>query len=135
MLPAALWLVPTAFLTLAHQVWVPYISGPIDIIAFMLTGLLAEEFLFRGAIYDLFLSASGHKAGTKLAIGYSAIFFGLSHFQYHHFALTQASVAQVLYTMVLGVLLGMIRGRSGSIWPCVLVHMAGNSFTLFANLM
>lgn len=135
LLPAAMWIVPTIVLTLGHIVWLPQIVEPVDIIAFMLTGLLAEEFLFRGAIYDLVFNVSAHKVGAKLAIGYSALFFGLSHFQYHHFAFTQAALTQVMYTIVLGVLLGMIRNRSGSIWPCVLVHMVGNSFTLIANLM
>jgi hypothetical protein len=40
-----LWLMPTGFLVLSHRVWVPHIVSPIDIIAFMITGLMAEEFM------------------------------------------------------------------------------------------
>ena len=84
LVPACMWLVPTAFLVLSHTVWVPYISRPLDIVAFMVTGLLAEEFLFRGAIYDLVLRVFEGQTASKVAVGYSALFFGLGHLQYHN---------------------------------------------------
>jgi len=134
LVPACMWLVPTAFLVLSHTVWVPYISKPLDIVAFMVTGLLAEEFLFRGAIYDLVLRVfEGHTA-SKVAVGYSALFFGLGHLQYHNFSLTESALTQISYTIVMGVFFGIVRERSGSIWPCVLMHVMNNSFTLIVGL-
>jgi membrane protease YdiL (CAAX protease family) len=131
-IPAALWLIPTAILTLGHVVWVPQISGATNTIAFMVTGLLAEEFLFRGALYDQYLSLPDGFGGSKTAIICSATLFGCSHLQYHHFVLTTAAGAQILYTIVLGVLLGIIRERSESIVPGIFVHMTGNAFVLLA---
>lgn len=133
-LPAILWLVPTAWLVLGHRVWVPRIVEPVDVIAFMITGLLAEEFLFRGAIYGLVCSLFENISGRVVAIGCSALFFGLSHFQYHNFEMTQAAVTQVIYTTGMGIFFGIVRERSERIWPCVLLHLANNSFTLIANL-
>ncbi len=49
----AIRLLPSAYAALILKVWVPKIDGWTNITAFMLTGLCAEEFLFRGGLYTL----------------------------------------------------------------------------------
>src|SRR5690606_16855531 len=53
LIASMLWLIPTAWFVLVARVWVPRLEGWVDYVAFLGTGLLAEELLFRGALYEL----------------------------------------------------------------------------------
>jgi membrane protease YdiL (CAAX protease family) len=61
------------------------IRGWIDVTAFMITGLCAEEFLFRGALFGLAQQVFGKRSLLKLPVPviYSAFFFAAQHIQYH----------------------------------------------------
>jgi uncharacterized protein len=73
---------------------------------------LAEELLFRGMLYTWL-----RRWGVAVAVGVSAIVFGLFH-----------GVSVVLPAAVLlGVLTALIYEKSGSIWPAVMVHVANNA--------
>jgi membrane protease YdiL (CAAX protease family) len=125
------WLAVTAYFVLVRRVWVPDIRGTTDVIAFMGTGLFAEELLFRGAVFE---AAARAAAGNKtLPIAVSAVAFGLSHFQYHHFELTEPAVAQVLETILMGGFFGYLRATTDSIWPATGLHVANNAFTLLRS--
>jgi sodium transport system permease protein len=72
---------------------------------------LCEELVFRGLIL------SGlRRLGPWTAIGVSALLFGLMH----------ASVYRLLPTLTLGVLLGHVVWRSGSIWCGTVGHLINN---------
>ncbi len=131
------WLVPAAVGIFGLRVWVPRIEGPIDIIAFMVTGLCAEEFLFRGSLYALSIKVFGTKTFLYVPIPvlFTAAFFGAQHFQYHSFVLTTSAMTQVAYTFIMGLAFGLVRHHSGSIWPAIIVHMINNSFTLVQNAL
>lgn len=70
-----------------------------------------EEFLFRGLVLGNLLPY-----GKGMAIVGSALLFGMMH----------QSFLQFLYTVIAGVLLGLLYVESGSIWPSTLVHMLNN---------
>ena len=73
---------------------------------------LAEELLFRGILYTWL-----RRWGVAVAVGVSAIVFGLFH-----------GVSVVLpVAVLLGVLTALIYEKSGSIWPAVMVHVANNA--------
>ena len=76
---------------------------------------VAEEVAFRGAV----LSALSHR-GENISALISALLFAAYHM----------NLSQVPYTLVLGFFLAVLARRSGSIIPCILIHMANNLLTL-----
>jgi membrane protease YdiL (CAAX protease family) len=122
------WLLPTAFFVLVVRVWVPPLRGPVDVVAFLCTGLLAEELLFRGAIFRL--ADLSWQGAQGRAVVVSALLFGASHVQYHGFQVTRPALIQVAYTTALGLFLGRLRGLSNSLWPPAALHVANNLLTL-----
>lgn len=72
---------------------------------------ICEELLFRGLIF------SGlRRLGAWPAVLLSALLFGLAH----------ASIYRLLPTFILGVLLGVLRWRSGSVVPGMVMHAVNN---------
>lgn len=72
---------------------------------------VGEELLFRGLLQGWL-----RRFGTAVAVVVSALVFGLAH-----------GVNVVLpAAIVLGVVLGIVRERSGSIWPAVAGHAVNN---------
>jgi membrane protease YdiL (CAAX protease family) len=133
---ALLWLLPAAYAVLVAKIWVPSLPRWIDVVAFMLTGLLAEELLFRGAIFQMATRAAGsHTAlAAWAAVLVSAGFFALQHIQYHGFQLSPAAAVQISYTFVMGIVFGLLRHKTGSIWTPIAVHMINNAFAWWRNL-
>ena len=129
------WLILTAYFVLVKKVWVPSLQTWADVIAFMITGVVAEEILFRGIIFDL--TRVAFKARGVLAFStpvlMSSLLFGLQHLSYHGFQITPASITQVLYTTLMGMVFASIREASGRLWPVVGFHMLNNLFTLIRN--
>ena len=70
-----------------------------------------EEFLFRGLILSALLPY-----GKKTAIFGSAVLFALMH----------QNPGQLIYTFVLGIILGYMVTESGSIWGGILLHFVNN---------
>jgi sodium transport system permease protein len=81
-----------------------------------LTPAICEELAFRGFILSG-LRRMGHKWG---AIVLSAVFFGLTH------GLLQQSLA----ACVVGVVIGYVAVKTGSLWPGVLYHLVHNSLSV-----
>lgn len=101
---------------------------------------VAEEFVFRGGILRTILSmmrvsgwetgryvaptrssASGERAGRawapRLAIAFSALLFGVVHMNW----------AQGTHGFIMGLLLGWLYYRTGSMMPGIIVHWVNNS--------
>ncbi len=123
---AAAWLAATAVADFWVRVYLPPIHGVVEIAAFLGFGLMAEEFLFRGAMF----AVAKQLGGDWFAIVFSAIFFSLSHFQYHGYHLTPAAIAQSAYTLPMGITFGWLRARSDRLWPTMLVHFINNGLAL-----
>ncbi len=76
---------------------------------------VAEEIAFRGAALSV-LSRRGQNTAALI----SALLFAAYHM----------NLSQVPYTLVLGFFLAVLAQRSGSIIPCILIHVANNLLTL-----
>ncbi len=81
-----------------------------------------EEFSFRGYLYN----AIRPRTSAWQTILATAVIFGLFHFVIQG-VLAPARLAN---STVLGIVLGWIRYRSGSIWPGVVMHTCHNGFLL-----
>ncbi|MBE7175690.1 MAG: CPBP family intramembrane metalloprotease [Mucilaginibacter polytrichastri] len=83
---------------------------------------LAEEFLFRGCIQEIFRqwTRNGH-----LAIWITAFIFSFIHFQFYGF----------LPRMVLGALFGYLVYWSGSLWPGIFAHMLNNGMAVLSTYL
>lgn len=81
---------------------------------------IMEESLFRGIIERGFIA----RYGSTQAIGLTAIMFGAVHF----------SALKLITTVSLGLLLGWLYVKFGTIWPGVFAHALNNSLAFFAVL-
>lgn len=89
---------------------------------FMSAGICApvlEEVLFRGVVCSNLKVAYGKWIGI---IG-SSLLFGALHFNF----------VQFLYALFLGLVFGYIYEETGSIFNCIMAHMAANVFSLVAS--
>lgn len=92
------------------------------LIALALVPAACEEFFFRGFLQTAFRA----EMSGSLAVGLSAILFGLFH----------VVVRDALFferfapTCFLGVVLGLVCLRTGSLWPGLLLHALHNSLLL-----
>jgi sodium transport system permease protein len=86
------------------------------LLAFAFAPAICEEIAFRGFI----LSGFGRSKRTWLAIGLSSLMFGLMHM----------IPPQVFNASLLGLVLGLIAVRSGSLLPCVAFHFTWNSLAV-----
>ncbi len=87
--------------TVLGAVWLALISG------------FAEEVMFRGALFG------------QLGLIGTSIFFGLCHF-----VPLRAFWWYPIYAAFAGYLFGVLRGSSGSVWPCVVAHVVINGINL-----
>ncbi|SDM69089.1 CPBP family intramembrane glutamic endopeptidase [Acetanaerobacterium elongatum] len=77
----------------------------------VLAAPIFEELLFRGGLVSTL-----KPFGNWFAVLVSAVLFGFAH----------GSVAQMLYATALGIVLGMVFIKSGSVIPCMLMHLIIN---------
>lgn len=124
---SAIWLTVwlagcTAFAVMAGH-WIVYARGVPLVAAFLVFGPLGEELLFRGLIYERVQRV--WPGSSLLPIVISSLAFSL-----HHIWLNAApdglALAQLLFTFPMGIVLALLRQRSGSIWPGALLHFVTN---------
>jgi len=100
-------------------------------IACMLCVGFLEEVIFRG-----FLFVSIAKDNVKSAIIISSVTFGVGHlinlFNGSGMDLA-ANLCQICFAIAVGFLLVTIFYRGGSLFPCIIVHSAINTLSIFAN--
>jgi sodium transport system permease protein len=83
------------------------------ILVLALVPAICEELAFRGFIFAGLL----HNNGRLRAVVVTAVLFGLSH----------GILQQSLAAMVMGLLLGWVTLRTGSIFPSLIIHFLNNS--------
>jgi membrane protease YdiL (CAAX protease family) len=71
--------------------------------------------MMRGVL----LASLAARIGAFPAIGLTAATFGLIHFDW----------IRLLFTFVLGLILGFVRVRTRSLWPSIVVHVTVNALT------
>ncbi len=90
----------------------------LQILVFALLPAVCEEFFFRGIIYRSFESL-----GSGVAMGISAIYFALFHFDLRNF----------LGPLFLGILITWYCYRTNSIFAAVLAHFVNNLLAVLAG--
>lgn len=98
-----------------------FLSPPLVVTLFVFAVLLGpcmEEIAFRGMGMD----AIKRSGGAAAALFWTSLLFGLYHF----------SLAQLLPLSVLGLLFGLVRLMSGSLWCAIFIHCLHN-FVVLAN--
>ena len=88
---------------------------------------IVEEFFFRGFIFGTLrrmrVVIAGHDIGVWLAAIITGILFGLAH--------TGSASSQYLLPLgLLGFALCLLRWRTGSLYPCMVLHSINNSLAL-----
>ena len=83
---------------------------------------VAEELFFRGIILQ---SIAFHSRRVWPAIALSSIAFGVVH----------AQPQDVVPLVTMGVVLGYLRIRCGSLWPCIVLHMLFNARTMLTAVL
>ncbi len=129
LLTSGAWLTATAIADFVLHVYLPPVRTVSAVVAFLVCGALAEEFLFRGAVFGLAEQVWGE--GWR-PVFFSAAAFSLAHLQYHSFHLVPEAWAQVGYTLPMGIVFGILRWRSQRLWPGTALHMANNCLALAA---
>lgn len=95
---------------------------PLGIIAIVIMAPIVEELLFRGAIEGYLLRKWKHPAG---AIVFSSLVFGLVH----------GNWVQAPFAFVIGLALGWMYYRTGSLFPGILMHFVNNSTAVLGFLI
>lgn len=88
----------------------------LSIIVLALLPAIFEELIFRGIILNGLVKSLGEVG----AIFMSALLFSLMH----------ASLQQLLYTFILGIILGWIATRTGSTFSSMIVHFLNNAIVV-----
>ena len=84
---------------------------------------LAEEYFFRGYV----LSAFRNRVTSMRAVLYSALIFGL----FHVITGSMLSLERFFPSTLLGLFLGFVAIRTGSLWPGVLLHAIHNGLVFW----
>lgn len=109
--------------------WIPNImEQPFDmllsswggILAIAIVGPVFEELLFRGAITQSLLQ----QYSPRKAIVVSALLFGILHL----------NPAQMLPAFFCGILLAWTYYKTGSLIPCMLMHILNNSMSVYVSI-
>ncbi|MBE6053350.1 MAG: CPBP family intramembrane metalloprotease [Clostridium sartagoforme] len=97
-----------------EQILAPLSSGSVimSIITIGIIAPFAEEFLFRGVIYNTL----SKKISIKWTIIIQAILFGIYH----------GNIIQGSYATLLGLVFGYVTYKTRSLWPAVIIHMVNN---------
>jgi sodium transport system permease protein len=90
----------------------------VDLVAMALVPAVAEELLFRGVLFG----AARPRLGASGAVVVSAVAFGLYH----------GSIYRFVPALLGGLLLGVVRAASGSLWPAIAFHVANNASVIVA---
>jgi sodium transport system permease protein len=96
---------------LAVPFWVVLLTGAV-------APAIAEEFFFRGFV----LSAFRSKLSSFRSVLFSSLLFGL----FHVIAGNILSLEKLLPTIILGLAIGYVAIRTGSLWPGILLHALHN---------
>ena len=108
-----------------QQIITSMMKEPWGYVAVGILAPLAEEVVFRGAILRILLGIMSKK-NHWVAIIISAAIFGVVH----------ANLAQFVNALLMGLLLGWMYYRTGSLVPGILLHWVNNTMAyVLANIM
>jgi membrane protease YdiL (CAAX protease family) len=105
-------IVPQVMIDVYRTAWLPGL-----LLTLMVLAPVQEEPLFRGFLYKGIVDS---RAGPIAAIVVSAIGFAVLHLQY--------DLYEMLWVAAVGLYLGVVRYKTGSLWLTMLLHGVGNGF-------
>lgn len=120
---SGIWLVS---MLMSHLKWIPNImeqsfelilSSWWGIFAVAIAGPILEELLFRGAVEKLLLQ----RYTPAKAILFSALIFGVFHL----------NPVQIVPAFLIGLMLGWMYYKTGSLIPCIVAHILNNSLSVY----
>jgi len=79
-----------------------------------------EELLFRGMVLS---SIKPYNESSAILI--SALFFGIMH----------QTPYQFFYATAMGIIIGFVYVKTGTIWSCILLHFANNFFSVLQSIL
>lgn len=103
----------------------------VSILATLVLAPINEEVLFRGISFAL-LKKSGIKFWAVNVL--QALFFGLAHLQYTmamQGGIKYLNIIQGSYAFLLGLFLGYVREKTGSLWGSIIAHLVFNFIGTF----
>ncbi len=132
-----LWTVVAALGTIIPSLWlqeyldflpdlvsedlIPLMQHPLGYFVIGIMAPVSEEIIFRGAILRTLLNSEGQQPlnlkRAWMAIALSALFFALAH----------VNPVQMPHAFLLGLLLGWLYWRSGSVLPSIVFHVVNNT--------
>lgn len=90
----------------------------LSLIATVIVPALVEEFAFRGIVLG-----SLRKFGDGFAVIVSSVMFGVMH----------GNFEQIPFAFLVGLALGFVAIKTGSIWPAIIIHAFNNFVSIFFN--
>lgn len=136
LLGALCWFFNSAILTLVSSaglledqfsktdnILAPLLEGSL-LIAFITVGIIApiaEEFLFRGVVFDT-LKKRFSPAWTIVIQG---VLFGIFHL----------NLVQGSYATLLGIVFGYVTYKTKSLWPAIIIHIVNNSMSFIITII
>jgi ABC-2 type transport system permease protein/sodium transport system permease protein len=105
----------------------PELPPLLVLLAYAVTPAVVEELFFRGYLFNAL--AAGNRPRNAIII--SAVLFGIFHVLVHDSLMLERAVP----TTLLGLILGWVRWRSGSVWPGMLLHVGHNSLVISIAFM
>ncbi|QDU67610.1 type II CAAX prenyl endopeptidase Rce1 family protein [Engelhardtia mirabilis] len=114
---------PTVDAGAMEQVFAALLDRPLIVALFLvaISPAICEELLFRGAV----LTGLRRDLSVGKTLGWQALLFALAH----------GSVHRLVPTASLGLILGLLRLRTGSILPCIALHASYNGVLVAATQM
>ena len=94
------------------------IAFVLSVISTAIMPALVEEYACRGIVFGTLLPF-----GEGFALLTSSIIFGVMH----------GNFDQMPFAFFVGLILGYVRIRSGSIWPCMIIHFLNNLFSVLSQ--
>ncbi|MBN2379584.1 CPBP family intramembrane metalloprotease [candidate division WOR-3 bacterium] len=108
----------------------------LDVLSALSFGIIGEEALFRGIIWDMlerWVTGKRRFIALSLTGWATAVLFSLAHLQYHDFRIDIWVAIQLGQTFIAGIILGAVRERTSSVTWSLILHSAGNGFCNMAG--
>jgi membrane protease YdiL (CAAX protease family) len=128
------WLIGCSIAAIRAGHWIRFTystHNAAEMVGFTLIGPLAEELLFRGALFEL--AERAFPVNPKAVALSTSTVFMLFHLQFHDFKVTPSAIGQMAFTFPLGLALGALRSNSKSIWPGLVLHSLTNLPGIFGS--
>lgn len=104
----------------------PYHGGLSKLLPNVIMVSFGEEMMYRGIFFSgiLFILAKFYeeKVSVLLAVLFSGIAFGIGHINNLLYNPALFTTLQIIYAFIFGSLLALLRSKTKSIIPCILIH-------------